>query len=183
MFFAKTFLPKHAPGDNVMMFIGSKSDSYDHPVDVVESIAAINAWDFERNDEDEICITVGGSFCEYQLSFTWLGEMQALHLSCAFDLKVSERRRAEILALIARLNERLWVGHFDLWSTQNVVMFRHALLLPGEAKPSTEQCEIAMKIALDACEQYYQAFQFVLWAGQSAGEALEAALLETAGEA
>jgi hypothetical protein len=37
--------------------------------------------------------------------------------------------------------------------------------------------------ALDACERYFQAFQFVLWAGKSAGEALDAVLFETAGRA
>ena len=35
----------------------------------------------------------------------------------------------------------------------------------------------------DTAERYYPAFQFVVWAGKSAGEALEAVLLETVGEA
>ena len=34
-----------------------------------------------------------------------------------------------------------------------------------------------------ACENYYQAFQFVLWAGRSAKEALELAMFETKGNA
>jgi hypothetical protein len=37
--------------------------------------------------------------------------------------------------------------------------------------------------ALRACERHYQAFQFVLWAGKSAKEALEAANFDTLGEA
>jgi hypothetical protein len=36
---------------------------------------------------------------------------------------------------------------------------------------------------LDACERYYQAFQFVLWAGKSATEALDAVMFETSGQA
>jgi hypothetical protein len=36
---------------------------------------------------------------------------------------------------------------------------------------------------LGACEQFFPAFQFVVWAGKSAREVLDAALLETAGEA
>jgi hypothetical protein len=40
-----------------------------------------------------------------------------------------------------------------------------------------------MKTATDACERYYQAFQFVLWAGKEAREALDAVLFETEGEA
>jgi len=37
--------------------------------------------------------------------------------------------------------------------------------------------------ALDACESYYPAFQFVVWAGKSAREAMESVMFETAGEA
>ncbi len=40
-----------------------------------------------------------------------------------------------------------------------------------------------MKIAVEACERYYQAFQFVVWAGKTAAEALDTAMFETAGEA
>ena len=40
-----------------------------------------------------------------------------------------------------------------------------------------------LKTAVDACERYFQAFQFVLWAGKTAREALDAVLFETEGEA
>jgi hypothetical protein len=81
------------------------------------------------------------------------------------------------------INEQLWIGHFDLWSSDSVVMFRHALLLAGGAVPTHPQCATMMKTAVDACERYFQAFQFVLWAGKSAREALDAVLFETEGEA
>ncbi len=54
-------------------------------------------------------------------------------------------------------------------------MFRHSLLLAGGAVPTQPQCASMMKCAVDACERYYQAFQFVLWAGKSARESLDAA--------
>ena len=62
-------------------------------------------------------------------------------------------------------------------------MYRHALILAGGAEPTHGQCEMLMKAAIDACERYYQAFQFVLWAGKSPREALDAVLFETEGEA
>ena len=48
---------------------------------------------------------------------------------------------------------------------------------------NASQCEAALSSAVTACERYYQAFQFVVWAGKSGREALETALLETKGEA
>ena len=53
----------------------------------------------------------------------------------------------------------------------------------GGIAASDAQCEALLGTALDACERYYQAFQFVLWAGKTAGEALEAAMFETSGQA
>jgi len=88
-----------------------------------------------------------------------------------------------VLQLIGLVNEQMWVGHYDMWSAENVVMFRHALLLAGGAEPTQGQCEMLLKAAVDACERYYQAFQFVLWAGKTPEDALAAILFETQGEA
>ena len=98
---------------------------------MVERIAAINDWSFERAGDDEITILVGGKWSDYQVSFTWMHDIEALHLACAFDLKVPERRRGEVQQLIALINEQMWVGHFDLWTKDGMVMFRHALVLAG----------------------------------------------------
>lgn len=155
----------------------------DHPVDIVETIAAQNKWPFERSVDDEISISITGGWAEYEASFTWLEEMDSLHFGCAFDLRVPEGRRTEVLKLIAHINEQLWVGHFDLWPRENIVMFRHALLLPGGRLASADECRALLKIATNACERYFQAFQFVVWAGKTAREALDSAMFETVGMA
>jgi len=154
-----------------------------NPVDVVERVAAVNEWAFERAGDDEITISINGRWTSYQAAFTWMDDIESLHLACAFDLKVPERRRTEVMALIGQVNEQMWVGHFDLWSQDGVVMFRHALVLAGGVEASGRQCEVVLDAAIEACERYYQAFQFVVWAGKSAREGLEGALLETVGEA
>ena len=112
-----------------------------NPLDVVERIAAINDWSFERAGDDEITMLVGGKWTDYQVSFTWMHDIEALHLACAFDLKVPERRRGEVQQLIALINEQMWVGHFDLWTQDGMVMFRHALVLAGGVEASGQQCE------------------------------------------
>jgi len=154
-----------------------------NPVDVVEQLAAGNDWSFDRAGDDEITISIGGRWTDYHVSFTWMDEIEALHLACAFDLKVPERRRAEVRQLVSQVNEHLWVGHFDLWAKDGLVMFRHALVLAGGVQASDKQCEAVLEAALDTCERYYQAFQFVVWAGKPAAEALDAVLFDTAGEA
>jgi hypothetical protein len=154
-----------------------------NPLEVVERVASLHDWSFERAGEDEITILVRGKWTDYQVSFTWMYDIEALHLACAFELKVPERWRTEVQQLISMINEQMWVGHFDLWLQDGIVMFRHALLLAGGVDASGRQCEALLTTALEACERYFPSFQFVVWAGKSAREALDAAMFETAGEA
>ncbi|MBY0611817.1 MAG: YbjN domain-containing protein [Beijerinckiaceae bacterium] len=160
-----------------------ESERNEHPVDKIERIASLNEWAFDREGDDEISITVEGKWTEYHVAFTWLEDIEALHVAAAFDMKVPERRRAEMLQLISQINEQMWIGHFDYWTRENVVMFRHSLILAGGAEASASQCESMLSHATDCCERYYQAFQFVVWAGKTAREAMETAMFETMGEA
>ena len=57
------------------------------------------------------------------------------------------------------------------------------MLLRGGRGASVEQLEDLVDIALNECERFYPAFQFVLWGGKSPTEAIDAAVIETAGEA
>ena len=158
-------------------------DSRMSPLAIVEDMAAANDWTFERSGEDEITILSKGQWTDYELAFTWMNDIEALHLACAFEMRVPESRRAEAQRLIAAINEQLWVGHFDLWTATGMVMYRQALLLPDGIPASQAQCEMLVAGALHACERYYTAFQFVVWAGKTAQEAMAAAMFDTRGEA
>ena len=154
-----------------------------NPLDVVERLAAGHDWSFERSSEDEITILVAGKWTDYQVSYTWMHDIEALHLACAFEFKVPDRWCGETQQLIAMINEQMWVGHFDLWVKDGLIMYRHALVLAGGVEASGRQCEAMLTTALDACERYFPAFQFVVWAGKSAREALDGAMFETRGQA
>ncbi len=81
------------------------------------------------------------------------------------------------------INQRLPIGHFDLWPDDGMVMFRQALPLRGGPGVSLEQLQDLIEVALDECGRYYPAFQFVIWGGTTASEAMAAALFDTVGEA
>jgi hypothetical protein len=170
-------------GRDGMSLLEGIIDSRNNPLAVVEDIATDNNWAYERSGEDEVTIVSKGDWTDYQLSFTWMAEIEALHLACAFDMKIPPARRGEVQRLIAGINEQLWVGHFDIWTHTGMIMYRQALVLPGGLTASTAQCEAMLVGAIHACERYYPAFQFVVWAGKSATEAMSAAMFDTEGEA
>ena len=101
-----------------MATIGIVRETNDNPLDVVEHLAAGNSWPFERAGEDEISIVVTGRWTNYQISFTWMSDIEALHLACAFDMRVPELRLTEVRQLVALINEQMWIGHFDIWAAQ-----------------------------------------------------------------
>jgi hypothetical protein len=75
------------------------------------------------------------------------------------------------------------MGHFDVWQRADMVIFRQSLLLSGGLEPTGRQVETLLSSALDTCEAYYQAFQFVVWSGMNAQAAVSAVMFETVGEA
>lgn len=152
-----------------------------HPVDMIEHVAHLNDWAFERIGEDEIAISVAGTWTDYHVSFSWMEEFEALHLACVCDLKVPQQRVLEVMRLISLINEQMLFGHFDFWEHEGTIMFRQALLLAGGAEATSQQVEILLSSALEACECYFQAFQFVIWSGSTAREALSNVMFETQG--
>ena len=77
-------------------------DRPEHPVDVVERLAAINEWTFDRAQEDEISILVAGEWANYDVAFTWIPDIESLHVACSFDLKAPARKRAAALSMVRR---------------------------------------------------------------------------------
>ncbi|MBU0726032.1 MAG: YbjN domain-containing protein [Alphaproteobacteria bacterium] len=154
-----------------------------NPLDLVEELVEANEWAFDRSRDDELAVEITGRWCDYHLFFVWREDMSALHFSCVFDTKVQPAKRTEANALLALANERLWLGHFDLSSEDGMPMFRHTVPLRGARGATVEQIEDLVDVAVTECERFYPAFQFVLWGGKTAVEALDAAMLDTVGEA
>ena len=159
------------------------ADTAANPLDGLEQIISANDWAFDRRSDSEMAAQVPGRWCDYGLFFNWSHEISAMHFTCAFDMKVPAKRRAALYELLALANERLWIGHFALDADDSVPVFRHAVLLRGAPGASSESLEDLVDIAITECERFYPAFQFVLWGGKSPQEALDAAMLECAGEA
>ena len=154
-----------------------------NPIDLVEEIAVANDWAHDRAGDEELVVEIAGRWCDYRLYFVWQEEIGALHFSCAIDMKVTQGRRGAVYELLALANEKLWLGHFDVSAEDRVPVFRHALLLRGVAMASAEQVEDLIVIALAECERFYPAFQLVLSSGESAAQAITAAMTDPVGEA
>ena len=156
----------------------------DAPIDMLEAYYAAHGWDHERH-EDEIVATVKGSWTTYELRALWREDDSVLQFLAFPDIKVTDDRRAAVYEAIGLVNEQLWIGHFELWSSSGVLLYRHAAMIDGEDEGtmSLGAAELLVESAIEECERFYPVFQFVLWGGKSPRDALAAALIETQGEA
>lgn len=152
------------------------------PIDMLESFYAAHGWTYERS-EDEIVATAKGSWTEYELRALWRDEDSVVQLLAFPDIKVPEDRRTAVYEAIGLVNEQLWIGHFELWSSSGIVLFRHGAMLGAGGTLTLDQAQLLVETAIDECERFYPVFQFVLWGGKSPAEAISASLIETRGEA
>lgn len=154
-----------------------------NPLDLAEQVIAANEWAFDRRSESDLAAEAQGKWCDYGLYFCWSDEISVLHFSAIFDMKAPPAARAALYELLAKANERLWIGHFGLDEETNTPVYRHAMLLRGASAAATESIEDLIDIAITECERFFPAFQFAFSSNKSADEALDAAMLECMGEA
>ncbi len=154
-----------------------------HPLDWLEDMFAENQWFFERPSENEILTSTEGNISHYHLFFQWQTAIKLLNVSCRLDAKYVESRKEVLYEMLSRVNERLWVGHFEIEHHSLSLLFRLGLPLYQGSHNCQEQLKEALNIMLAECDRYYPAFQYVIWGNLKPKEALDMILMETAGVA
>lgn len=153
----------------------------DNPLDMVEEFVAMHQWNFNRFDADEMVVEAAGQWCSYRLYFLWREDLNALYFSAQFDLDIPLAKRPAIYELLARINEKLWMGHFEIAHDDHAMLFRQTCLLRGLA--NADPIEELVDLSLAECDRFYPAFLYVLQQTQSAESALALSLLDVAGVA
>ena len=110
-------------------------------------------------------------------------QIKAINFTITFDLKFPFSSLRAIHELLALINEKLWIGHFDITSKNGIPAFRHTLLVSQKNENLYNQLEELVDIAIYECEKYYPAFQLILFKESQPREALELCLLEPIGRA
>ncbi len=153
------------------------------PLEMLAALFNARGWGFEVASDEEIAAEFKGSWTSYQIRAIWREEDNALQLLVMPDVNVPSDKRDDIYKALGLINEQLWLGHFDLWSSNGILLFRHGSLLPPSGMLGVDQAQTIIDVALDECERFYPVFQFIIWGGKSPEDALASALIETHGEA
>lgn len=154
------------------------------PMELVEAVlASDDRFAAERAEDGDVHFSFKSQWGEVSGYFSLRDELPALLFTVGFDIRAPKSRRTEAMRLAARINENLWLGHFDVWSDDGTIIFRHAMPMIGRSEISVGEIQAMLAAALDAGDRFQPAFHFTIIAGMPAEKAAEAALFETVGAA
>lgn len=154
-----------------------------NPLDQVEDVLLHRDVDYDRPVEDEIVAEMPGAWGSLKLWYRWEEAMQMLVFTCAMENKITKAQRAKVYPLLAAINERLWLGHFDLTADEGIMIFRYSMLMRTPEDVNPEHLETLLEIGATECNRVHPAVQSVIWGNQGTEEALDMAMFETMGEA
>lgn len=159
-------------------------DGYDaHPIDIVESLATMREWDFDRVAEDQIAMIVEGSWRTYSITLAWSAYDETLRMICTFELDPPKEKLAALYETLNLANDACWAGGFSFWKDQRLMVYRYGLILTGGASASSDQIDQILHTAVSACEQYYPAYQLACWGDDSPSKAMDIAISDAYGRA
>ncbi len=154
-----------------------------HPIDIVETIATHQDWDFDRVADDQIAMAIEGQWRTYSVTLAWSAYDETLRMICTFEMEPPEDAMPALYEVLNLANDKCWAGAFSYWAAQRLMVYRYGLVLAGEQLASAEQIACMVETAVLASERYYPAFQLACWGGRSPAEAMQVAIAETYGRA
>jgi hypothetical protein len=153
------------------------------PLDVVEHVLAAENLTFDRTEDGDLAFALAGDWKDYELWFAWRPEVDCLQLCLSLDMRSPKSLRPATHELLSLINQRIWLGHFEVWADDGEIVFRHALSLPHGERPTLAQAAAMIDAAVEAADRFYPAFDFLLKGAKSPEEAMAACMFETVGQA
>jgi len=158
------------------------TNTFNNPLDIIENIVINNGWEFERDKNKNLHVEVGGEWCDYQLSFGYNEPSSLIFISCVLDIRISDKKHKEVYSLLANINEKLSLGHFEVWLEDGWPIYRCSIPFTPNIGLCKKQIEKISLLTLEECDKFYPAFQFLAWGEMSAKDSLRNLMLETKGE-
>jgi hypothetical protein len=154
-----------------------------NPIDITETLAAKMDLNFSRIDDNEISIQLKSKSPEYILSVIFKSDYEIIYFSCDMNLHVRKEKYSAITDAIVKANERIWVGHFDLISIDNRIVYSLTIPFVSSFLADEGVMESIMQLITDECDRFYYYFSMIIESKESVDFHISSLFLEPAGEA
>ena len=149
-------------------------------IDIAEKTFEKLDYKFSRIDENELAVSLSP---HYSLSVFLKPEYDILHFSNDLDLVCPDNRLAVIEDSIIKANERIWLGHFDLISIDNRIVFSLSFPFAHSFLFDNENFESFINLILEESDRFYHYFKMVLSDKQIPNFSIGTLFQEAVGEA
>lgn len=155
-----------------------------NPLDMVEDLAQEKGWRFLRAEENFLTVSAKGTKNDFEICLEWQEEFSALLVACSVPVEISDAHYETAVKTLERINQNIWLGHFDLSNKGRFPTFRHTLLFRMiPAGIAIDIINDVLDIAVGECTRFYSTFQLLHAGDVQLQDNLQAVIFETVGEA
>ena len=154
-----------------------------HPIDALELIAREENWEFVRDEDNEIIVTIDGGWKKYTVNAIWNVSRNLFKTSCAFEMMPPRKKLVKLYETINLVNISDIDGSFTYDSVEQLMNYNTNILLSDELIISNTELRDWVKSSTETAEKFYPTFQKSCWGEVMPKDAMSAAFGEIAGYA
>ena len=154
-----------------------------HPIDALELIAHEENWEFVRDEDNEIIVTIDGSWKIYSVTARWDVSRNLLKTICSFEMMPPSKKLVKLYETINLVNGSDVDGAFTYDSCQKIMSYYTNILFSDELIISNTELRNWILSSVETTEKFYPTFQKSCWGEVMPKDAMSAAFGKAAGHA
>ena len=131
----------------------------DNIIDTAETVLKNMDLHYSRIGDNELLVALTPN---YNLSILLKPEYEILHFSNDLDLTCPKTKLAMIEDSIVKANERIWLGHFDLISSGNRLVYSLSLPFVYSFLMDEDTFESLINTVCTESDRFYHYFKMIL---------------------
>ena len=154
-----------------------------HPIDALELIAHEEKWEFVRDEDNEIIVTIDGGWKIYSVTGRWDMSRNLFKTICSFEMMPPRKKLVKLYETINLVNGSDVDGAFTYDNGQQIMNYHTNILFSDELIISNTELRDWMKSSVETTEKFYPTFQKCCWAEIMPKDAMAVAFGKIAGHA
>jgi len=154
-----------------------------HPIDALEIIAHEENWEFVRDEDNEIIVTIDGGWKRYTVTAIWNVSRNLFKLSCTFEMMPPRKKLVKLYETINLVNISDIDGSFTYDSVEQLMNYNTNILFSDELIVSNADLRNWIQSSTETAEKFYPTFQKSCWGEVMPKDAMSVAFGKIAGHA
>ena len=154
-----------------------------HPIDALELIAHEEKWEFVRDEDNEIIVTIDGGWKIYSVTGRWDMSRNLFKTICSFEMMPPRKKLVKLYETINLVNGSDVDGAFTYDNGQQIMNYHTNILFSDELIISNAELRDWINSSVETTEKFYPTFQKSCWGEVMPKDAMSAAFGKIAGHA